>query len=447
MSTILFFVHPIAGSVNASLKTARELKSAGHQVYFLGLSRCEKFVKPNGFDFIPLFEKWFPKDVGGGDEKTPFSLWHKLNGAKRNIKHIKIFIDALIAGEDQEFFHVVDELKPDVIVVVATHYDSFIWALLAYKAGIKTIYLHDTLCRSQSTKIPPITTEIIPDDSIFCGYRIAFAWKFFLFSRFVKEIFYSSLLNIGFSASYAVDKLCKHYQYPHQLVDTSTDMLAPKMKLTEIVLCPEVFDFPGAEQVGRYYAGVSIDLDREQPTFPWERIDDSKPLIYCALGSLECLSKQDRMIFFQIVIETAKRQRDFSWIIAIGEQLDVDQFNEIPSNIILVNSAPQLSILKKSKIMITHGGTNTVKECIWFGVPMIVFPLEFDHYGNAARVKYYGLGLKGDIKKLNVPVLTFMIEQICKNPYYRIQMKLMQQEFQEVEKLKIGSSIINAICH
>ncbi|MGZ4969985.1 MAG: glycosyltransferase [Methylobacter sp.] len=446
MSTILFFVHPMAGSVNASLKTARELKSIGHQVCFLGLSRCEKFVRPNGFDFIPLFEKWFPKDDQGVIGETPLSFWQQISRAKQYTNHIKTFIAALVAGEDKEFFKVIGELKPDMIIVVATHYDSFIWGMLAYKAGIKTMYLHDTLCGQQSIKVPPITTDIIPDDSIMSRFKIALEWKKFLLVRFIKEFFYSSVLGTKLGASYGVVKLCKHYQYPLRLIDTSTDMLAPKLKLTEIVLCPKEFDFPGAERIGRYYVGASIDLDREQSVFSWERIDVNKPLIYCALGSLECLNIQDRIIFFQVVIDTAKQYKEWCWIIAIGEQLDVKQFNEMPSNIVLVNRAPQLSILKKADIMITHGGTNTIKECIWFGVPMIVFPLEFDHYGNAARVVYQGLGLKGNIKKLNVSILTFMIEQIYKNPYYRIQIKLMKKKFEEVEKLTTGNSIINIIC-
>lgn len=445
MSTILFFVHPMAGSVNASLKTARDLKSIGHQVHFLGLSRCEKFVRPNGFNFIPLFEKWFPKDVAA-NEKAPLSFWRKITAAKQYINHIKTFIDALIAGEDEEFFKVIGELKPDMIVVVATHYDSFIWALLAYKAGIKTIYLHDTLCGSKSTKIPPITTDIVPSDSIFSICRVVFEWKKFLLYRFIKEFFYSSLLGTQLGASYGVDKLCKHYHYPLRLIDASTDLLAPKLKLTEIVSCPKDFDFPGGERVGRYYVGASIDLDREQPPFSWDRIDADKPLVYCALGSLECLSKQDRIVFFQIVIDTAKQHKEWSWVIAVGDQLDTNQFNGISSNIILANTVPQLEILKKAKIMMTHGGANTTKECIWFGVPMIVFPLEFDQYGNAARVMYQGLGLKGDIKRLNIFILTSMLEEIHNNPYYQMQMDLMQQKFEEVEKSRTGSDIINALC-
>ncbi|WP_445369106.1 nucleotide disphospho-sugar-binding domain-containing protein [Methylomonas sp. BW4-1] len=445
MAAIIFFVHPIAGSVNASLKTARELKLLGHDIYFLGLSRCKRFIPISDFNFIPLFESWFP-DGEQIKEKESLFFWHKIGQRRRNIKHIETFLDALIAGEDKEFYDAIQKLNPKIMVVVATHYDSFIWALLSYTTGINTIYLHDTLCGTQSIRVPPITTDIIPGESIVEKLKIILAWKKYLFKRLATDFIYSSVLKSQLSVKTGLAKLCKHYKYPIKLIDISTDMLAPKLKLPEIVLCPKEFDFYDIERVGRYYAGASIDLHRKQPSFSWERVDTGKPLIYCALGSLNCLSKPERIAFFQIILDTAKQHQEWSWIVAVGDQLDDKNFFDISKNVVLVKTAPQLKVLEKTAIMINHGGTNTIKECIWFGVPMIVFPLAFDNYGNAARVAYQGLGLKGSMNKLTTSILAFMIMQIQENPYYRMQIKIMQKKFEEAERLKAGSSIINTFC-
>ena len=40
---------------------------------------------------------------------------------------------------------------------------------------------------------------------------------------------------------------------------------------------------------------------------------------------------------------------------------------EVPDNIILVKSAPQIDILKKASLFITHGGMNSASESIHFG--------------------------------------------------------------------------------
>jgi len=92
--------------------------------------------------------------------------------------------------------------------------------------------------------------------------------------------------------------------------------------------------------------------------------------------------------------------------------------------------------------MITHGGPNSVKECIYFGVPMIVFPLWFDQPGNVARVTYHGLGLKGDFKKISQKELQGLIEEVTSNPKYRERIKAMQKYFMEIEEAKPSVKLI-----
>lgn len=55
--------------------------------------------------------------------------------------------------------------------------------------------------------------------------------------------------------------------------------------------------------------------------------------------------------------------------------------------------APQIELLKKCKLFITHGGMNSICESIYCETPMIVIPFINDEYLNAKMVEENGIGL------------------------------------------------------
>lgn len=129
---------------------------------------------------------------------------------------------------------------------------------------------------------------------------------------------------------------------------------------TELILCPQEFDFPDARRKkNSYYVEASIDLEREDAPFPWERLADDKPLIYCSFGSQNHLIEGSKQLF-QTILDAFKTRPDLQLVLAAGS-LNMEEFREAPPNAILVKTAPQLEILKRASLMVTHGGFNSVK--------------------------------------------------------------------------------------
>jgi UDP:flavonoid glycosyltransferase YjiC (YdhE family) len=76
---------------------------------------------------------------------------------------------------------------------------------------------------------------------------------------------------------------------------------------------------------------------------------------------------------------------------------------------------------------------------------MIVFPLAVDQPGNAARVVYHHLGLKGDIYKVTDESIGALIDRVINDPSYSSAASRMQQRCAEQENVEKGIQFINRI--
>ncbi len=100
------------------------------------------------------------------------------------------------------------------------------------------------------------------------------------------------------------------------------------------------------------------------------------------------------------------------------------------NNTMLVKWLPQNDILghPKTKVFITHAGTNGLYEAIYHGVPVLGIPLIFDQQDNMVRMKTHGVAETVDVTTLDVESLTSALKNILdpKKPYKQNMLKLSQ---------------------
>ncbi|XP_047426287.1 UDP-glucuronosyltransferase 2B20-like [Mugil cephalus] len=100
------------------------------------------------------------------------------------------------------------------------------------------------------------------------------------------------------------------------------------------------------------------------------------------------------------------------------------------NNTMLVEWLPQNDILghPKTKVFITHGGTNGIYEAIYHGVPILGIPLIFDQDDNMVRLKARGVAEIVEVTMLDVKTLTSALQNILdpEKPYKRNMLKLSQ---------------------
>src|SRR5439155_2876258 len=64
----------------------------------------------------------------------------------------------------------------------------------------------------------------------------------------------------------------------------------------------------------------------------------------------------------------------------------------VPANAVVVPFAPQLTLLDRASLLVTHAGLNTALEGLARGLPMLCIPVTNDQPGVARRVEWLGAG-------------------------------------------------------
>jgi MGT family glycosyltransferase len=133
---------------------------------------------------------------------------------------------------------------------------------------------------------------------------------------------------------------------------------------------------------------------------------------------------------------------DVQMVLSIGKNISPDELGPIPSNTIVVSAAPQLELLKRAALCITHAGLNTALESLAQGVPMVAIPIGYDQPGVAARIAYHGVGEFMEVDDLAIERLGGLIQWVRKAPSYRERAAYFQKVIARTQGLDLAAEVI-----
>jgi UDP:flavonoid glycosyltransferase YjiC (YdhE family) len=97
---------------------------------------------------------------------------------------------------------------------------------------------------------------------------------------------------------------------------------------------------------------------------------------------------------FRSSFEAFGDKNDIFVVMSLGSQQDaLEGLPTSPSNFMIHSTVPQLEVLKRSSVFITHGGANSMHESLSLAVPMLVIPIFGDQPANADTIVSSGAGL------------------------------------------------------
>ena len=163
----------------------------------------------------------------------------------------------------------------------------------------------------------------------------------------------------------------------------------------EIVYSPErilaygmrEFEFPRTwptwcQFIGPLIAGPSLP----GPALKW---DDSKQTVLVTLGTHLPWAKSSAI---DLMHQVARLMPDTVFHFSRGQMGNCEV--EIRDNLHVYGSIPYDASLHRYDAAIIHGGTGILYSCIQHGVPMLVWPHDYDQFDHAARIVHHELGLR-----------------------------------------------------
>lgn len=161
------------------------------------------------------------------------------------------------------------------------------------------------------------------------------------------------------------------------------------------------------------FVGPSVVPRANAPAFPFEQLD-ARPLILISLGTVF----NDRPAFYKTCLR-AFAASNWQIVMSVGPDTSFAQPGVAPSNFIVRPFVPQLELLKRTSVFVSHAGMNSVNESLYYNVPLVMLPQGADHPWIAGRISELGAGIRLNREELNAERLRGAVQEVLANPIYK----------------------------
>jgi zeaxanthin glucosyltransferase len=409
-----FVSMPLAGHLNPMTALARRLQSRGHEVVFIGVPDVEPFARAAGLDFVPFCEKEYP----AGSIARLFRPVSKLHGLEVSRWSIREASAGVFSAASEHLPQKLAETGVEALVIDTIH--SFL-ELVPMSLGMPYAQVWNILHVDFSGLTPPCL----------------FSWP----HETTPEALTRNLEGVKAAGEVfaPVAQVAMSYAEKTGLQIDWSDPAATTSKLAVITQTPREFDFPGTPWPAQFhYAGPFHDSEGREPIpFPWDKLT-GKPLVYASLGTL--VNGLEHV--YKTIVQVVGRLPGIQVALSVGKNVNLGDLGRIPSNVIVVRTAPQIELLKRAALCITHAGLNTTLESLGQGVPMVAIPIGYDQPGVAARIAHHGVGEFLKVEDLTVERLQGLVQKVFENPSYRDKARYFQKVIARTCGLDVAADVL-----
>ena len=402
---ILILGMPYYSHLSGPANVGKFLQSQGHDVRIAIPPQMKEKMEKHGVELL-LYNGLgeFPEDRYLQDlimklyfEHTPLQLTRELY-KKDNIVVLTATNTATKIIKDITLRKNIEKFKPDLIIL-GSNPVTIMLTLIPYKLDIPFIMMGSL--GSPQCKRTPILPTVFPMKLLPFTDQMTFQQR--LLNTFVELLSYrqNPFINSSLIEEYVPEK-------PRiSLID-----LQAKAQFW-ITTQHSVLDYnhptmPNEKTVAHLQNLSSKALPPEFQSFI-ENADNG--VVIVSFGSILILPSQ-----VEEKLLSAFQQTKYKFIMRTSEQ-----HNNQSDKFMFRKWLPQFDLLRhhKTKLFISHCGSNGLQEALFAGVPILGFPIISDEPNNAGKIVRKGYGLKLDLRSFSVQELVFAINEVTTNPKYK----------------------------
>lgn len=193
-----------------------------------------------------------------------------------------------------------------------------------------------------------------------------------------------------------------------------------------------------------FYVGTPFSnngLRGDETPFPFEKLDTGKKIVYMSLGS---------MVYYHPTLFTtvakALEGLNVQLILSVGSLYLEDFAKKFPEDTIILPYVPQLQVLEHVDVMVSHGGANSVTECLSKGIPMALIPICNDQFFQARFLKRAKAGIVLSLDNQDVHIYRkALIELLKEDSSYRKNVQILKKSFNKYKGPKEAADLIHEL--
>ncbi|MBD2559524.1 MULTISPECIES: glycosyltransferase [Nostoc] len=387
------------GHLNTMLPLGKELQKRGHRVTLFGILDAKSKTLAAELEFQAVGESEFPT----GAIAESMTQLGKLSGIAA-LQYTVNFLKDQAAVMLRDAPSAVKQAGVEALLVDQVSPEG---GSVAEFLGIPFITVCSAVVLNREPSVPPYFKT--------WGYNPAW-W-----ARLRNRAGYTLLSRTVKPITEVINQYRQEWKLPPQL--TSNDRYS---QLAQISQQPAQLEFPreNLPQCFHFTGPYHSQTGRELPDFPYEKLT-GQPLIYASMGTL-----QNRLLGIFKSIAEACNDLDAQLVISLGGSATPESLGSLPGNPLVVSYAPQLELLQKAALTITHAGMNTTLESLNNGIPMVAIPIANDQPGVAARIVWAGAGELVPLARLTVPKLRNAVQKVLTEDSYKKNAVRLQEAIQ-----------------